>query len=103
MPNNEEVIIKTKDVLVRIIELGPYEQGRWHYHSEVVDTFFYFTGSVSVFLKDPDEEVVLGPGKRFDVLQGRVHQATNTGAENARYLLAIANPVIIAANINQVF
>ncbi len=86
--NKEEVIIKTKDVSVRIIELAPHEAARWHYHSEVTDNMFCLIGKISVCLKDPNEEVFLSPGQRCEVAQGRVHQVTNVGGNSAKYLLA---------------
>jgi len=87
MPNKEEVIIKTKDVSIRIMELEPHGATRWHYHSEVTDHIFCLTGTISVRLKDLDEEFVLSPGQHREVMQGRVHQVVNAGTNNAQYLL----------------
>lgn len=83
----EQVIIKTKDVRVRIIELRLHEVADWHYHTEITDNMFCLTGSITVRLKEPDEEFVLSPGGRCEVMKGRVHQVANAGADIARYLL----------------
>jgi mannose-6-phosphate isomerase-like protein (cupin superfamily) len=87
MPDRERSIIKTKDVRVRIIELGPYEQGKWHYHSEVIDNFFCLKGTILVCMKNRDEEIRLYPGEQGVVDQGRVHQVSNAGDGSAEYLL----------------
>jgi len=83
----EEVIIKTKDISVRIMELGPHETARWHYHSDITDNMFCLTGTILIRLKDPDEEVVLSPGQRCEVIKGRVHQVANAFANHTQYLL----------------
>jgi quercetin dioxygenase-like cupin family protein len=83
----EQVIIKTKDVSVRIIELRSHEVADWHYHTEITDNMFCLTGNITVRLKEPDEELVLSPGRRCEVMKGRVHQVANAGADIARYLL----------------
>ena len=87
MPDLEQVIIKTKDVRVRIIVLGPHEQGHWHYHSQVADNFVCLKGTILVYMKDKDEQISLSPGQRCMVDQGRVHQVTNAGDGSAEYLL----------------
>jgi uncharacterized cupin superfamily protein len=38
-------------------------------------------------LKEPDEELVLSPGRRCEVMKGRFHQVENPGTDIARYLL----------------
>jgi quercetin dioxygenase-like cupin family protein len=85
--NVEHVIIKTKDVRVRIIELRSHEVADWHYHTEVTDNMFCLTGNITVRLKEPDEEFVLSPGRRCEVMKGRVHQVADAGGDIARYLL----------------
>ncbi len=87
MPGKEQVIINTSDVRVRKIELGPTEQGQWHYHSKVTDNFFCLTGSVVVCMKGQDEEILLSPGQGFEVAPGRVHRVANREAESSTYLL----------------
>ena len=81
------MIIRTKDVRVRIIELRSHEVADWHYHTEITDNMFCLIGSITVRLKEPDEEFVLSPGRRCGVMKGRVHQVANAGVDIARYLL----------------
>ena len=83
----EQVIIKTKDVSVRIIEVRSHEVAAWHYHTEIMDNMFCLTGDITVRLREPNEELVLSPGQRCEVMKGRVHQVANAGADIARYLL----------------
>jgi quercetin dioxygenase-like cupin family protein len=83
----EEVILKTKDVSVRMIGLEPSDTGQWHFHTEVTDNMFCLTGTLSVFLKGPEEEVSLFPGQRCEVVKGRVHRVMNRSPEGVKYLL----------------
>ena len=87
MPVGEEVILKTENSRVRIIELGPNEVASLHAHTEVTDNMFCLSGKMSVRMKNPDEEAFLLPGQRCTVVQGRVHQVVNTEATPTTYLL----------------
>ena len=87
MPVGEEIILKTENARVRIIELGPNEAAPLHSHNEVTDDMFCLSGRMSVRMKDPDEETFLLPGQRCTVAQGRVHQVVNTEATGTTYLL----------------
>ena len=87
MPVGEEIVIKTENVRVRIVELGPQEVASWHYHNEVTDNMFCLSGRMSVRFKDGGEEIFLLPGQRCTVAQGRVHQVVNAEANRTTYLL----------------
>ena len=87
MPVGEEVLIKTENALVRVVELGPSEVARWHSHNEVTDNIFCLTGRMYVRMKDPDEEAFLMPGQRCTVAQGRIHQVVNADPTKMTYLL----------------
>ena len=73
----------------RITELtiGPRQQVPWHCHTRVGDTFYVLEGRVRLFLRDPKEEVVLGPGESHAVRPGRPHLVTNGGATSATFLV----------------
>jgi len=87
MPVGEEVIIKTENVRVRIVELGPNEVASWHAHNEVTDNMFCLSGRMWVRMRDPDEETFLLPGERCTVAQGRTHQVVNAQGTRTTYLL----------------
>jgi mannose-6-phosphate isomerase-like protein (cupin superfamily) len=87
MPIGEEVILKTENARVRIIELGPNEIASMHSHNEVTDNMFCLSGKMSVRMKDPDQQTVLLPGERCTVSQGRVHQVVNEQSTISTYLL----------------
>jgi mannose-6-phosphate isomerase-like protein (cupin superfamily) len=87
MPINEEVVVKTENVRVRIIELGPNEVASPHSHNEVTDNMFCLSGKMSVRMRNPGEEVFLLPGQRCTVTPGRVHQVVNTETTITTYLL----------------
>ena len=87
MPVGEEVLIKTENALVRVVELGPGEVARWHSYNEVTDNIFCLTGRMYVRMKSPDEESFLLPGQRCTVAQGRIHQVVNADPAKMTYLL----------------
>ena len=87
MSGTEEVILKTKDVSVRVLSLKPEEVLPWHFHSKVADNMFCLSGEILVRLRDPDEQITLRQGQRCEVRQGRVHQVANGGTTSAQYLL----------------
>ena len=87
MKRNEEVIIKTENVTVRVLSLATGESTPWHFHKEVTDNMFCLSGELSVRLKNPDGEVRLQLGQRSEVHPLRVHQVANMGSKEANYLL----------------
>jgi quercetin dioxygenase-like cupin family protein len=73
----------------RITELtiSPTQKVPWHYHTRVQDTFYVLEGRLRLFLRDPKEEVQLGPGESFAVRAGRPHLVTNATATSATFLV----------------
>ena len=59
----------------------------WHCHSSVRDTFYVIEGTIRIFLRDPDEEIVLGPGDTYMVPPGRPHRVVNAGDISATFLV----------------
>ena len=53
---------------IQELQIGPKQKVPWHYHSNVRDTFYVLQGQIRVFLRDPKEEVRLGPGESYAVL-----------------------------------
>jgi quercetin dioxygenase-like cupin family protein len=83
----EEVLIKTDNVSVRILELEAGEVLPWHHHSEVTDYVFALDGEIEVQVKSPDEKVALTPGERCKLPTGRVHRVVNMCKRKTKYLL----------------
>lgn len=80
-------IIKTDNVLVRIMVLGPEATTGWHYHSGVGDFFVCLTGVIKLEVKKPHKVLTLHPGERAEVKATQVHKVTNIHSENSEYLL----------------
>ena len=74
----------------RITELtiSPAQQVPWHLHSNVQDTFYVLDGALRLFLREPNEEVRLGPGETYSVKAGRPHLVTN-GAQGSTTFLVL--------------
>jgi mannose-6-phosphate isomerase-like protein (cupin superfamily) len=69
------------------LQISPTQQVPWHYHTNVQDTFYVLEGRLRIFLRDPKEEVRLGPGETYAVRPGRAHLVTNPGQGSATFLV----------------
>lgn len=69
------------------LQISPTQQVPWHYHSNVQDAFYVIEGNLRLFLRDPKEEVKLGPGDTFSVAPRRAHLVTNAGKTSATFLI----------------
>lgn len=86
--SNEEVVLQTDDVRVRIIELAPGETTALHRHSQITDHMFGLSGEILVRKLNPDESCTLVAGDRCKVSPGRYHQVLNPQkGQTAKYLL----------------
>ncbi len=69
------------------LTLGPRHQVPWHYHTRVQDTFYVLEGRLRLFLRDPKEEIGLGPGETYSVRPARPHLVVNGGESSATFLV----------------
>jgi mannose-6-phosphate isomerase-like protein (cupin superfamily) len=69
------------------LRISPTQSVPWHYHSHIRDTFYVVEGRLVIFLRDPDEEVRLGPGDSHAVEPRRPHLVTNGGDRSATFLV----------------
>jgi quercetin dioxygenase-like cupin family protein len=69
------------------LQISPSQRVPWHYHSRIQDTFYVLEGRLRLFLREPDEEVPLGPGETYSVRPGRPHLVTNAGGVSATFLV----------------
>jgi quercetin dioxygenase-like cupin family protein len=69
------------------LQIGPRQNVPWHSHSNIQDTFYVLQGRLRLFLRDPKEEVALGPGATYSVPPGRPHLVTNGGESSATFLV----------------
>jgi len=69
------------------LQISPRQKVPWHYHNNVQDTFYVLQGSIRVFLRDPKEEVRLGPGESYTVKPRRPHLVVNGGETSATFLV----------------
>ncbi len=85
MSNRE--VLKTDNVLVRIMELEKDGSTEWHHHTEVADFFVCLEGVVQVETRDPARGVILHPGQHTEVVPVQVHRVVNRGEGRSQYLL----------------
>ena len=69
------------------LQISPTQKVPWHFHSNIDDTFYVIEGSIRIFLRDPQEEVRLGPGETFRVSARRPHLVANGGDGSATFLV----------------
>jgi len=69
------------------LQIAPSQGVPWHYHSHTQDTFYVLQGQIRLFLRDPKEEVKLGPGETYSVPPRRPHLVTNGGDTSATFLV----------------
>ncbi len=69
------------------MQISPTQTVPWHCHNEVQDTFYVVTGTIRIFVRDPDEEVQLTLGQTYSVRPGRPHRVTNAGDSSAVFLV----------------
>lgn len=75
------------DFRISELQISPRQSVPWHYHRFVDDTFYVLEGRIRLSLREPEEEVVLGPGATRTVRRLRPHTVTNAGDESATFLV----------------
>ena len=69
------------------LQISPTQRVPWHYHSHIQDTFYVLEGRIRLFLREPKEEVNLGPGETYVVRARRPHLVTNGTDVSATFLV----------------
>jgi len=69
------------------LRISPTQKVPWHFHTNVQDTFYVIEGSLRLFLREPKEEVRLGPGQSHAVAARRPHLVTNGGQTSTTFLV----------------
>ena len=69
------------------LQISPTQQVPWHFHNHIQDTFYVIAGELRIFLRDPKQDVRLGPGDTFSVAPKRPHLVTNGGQSSATFLV----------------
>ena len=69
------------------LQISPTQTVPWHYHNNVQDTFYVLEGRLRVFLREPKEEVLLGPGETYSVAPTRPHLVTNGCNSSTTFLV----------------
>ena len=72
---------------IQEIQISKTQKVPWHYHNNVQDTFYVLGGNLKLFLREPKEEVRLGPGDTYSVKPGRPHLVVNGGEGSATFLV----------------
>ena len=69
------------------LQISPTQKVPWHLHSNIQDTFYVISGRLRIFLREPKEDIRLGPGDTYSVKARRPHLVTNAGDASATFLV----------------
>jgi len=69
------------------LQISPAQTVPWHYHNNIQDTFYVIEGHIRLFLREPKQEVTLGPGEIYSVAPGRPHLVSNGGETSSTFLV----------------
>jgi len=69
------------------LQISPTQKVPWHLHSNIQDTFYVISGHLRIFLREPKEDIRLGPGDTYSVKARRPHLVTNGGDGSATFLV----------------
>src|SRR5262245_43628781 len=69
------------------LQISPTQAVPWHTHTNIQDTFYVIEGQIRVLLREPDEEIRLGPGDTYSVKARRPHFVANAGERSATFLV----------------
>jgi len=69
------------------LQISPTQSVPWHSHNHIQDTFYVIEGSLQLSLREPEEQVRLGPGATFSVGPRRPHFVANVGEGSATFLV----------------
>ncbi|HET6671096.1 MAG TPA: cupin domain-containing protein [Pyrinomonadaceae bacterium] len=69
------------------LQISPTQRVPWHYHNNVQDTFYVVAGRIRILLREPIEEIALGPGEVFAVAAGRPHFVKNDADTSTTFLI----------------
>jgi quercetin dioxygenase-like cupin family protein len=72
---------------IQEIQISKTQKVPWHYHNHTQDTFYVLQGNLRLFLREPKEEVRLGPGETYTVKARRPHLVMNAGESSATFLV----------------
>ncbi|MEM8608449.1 MAG: cupin domain-containing protein [Myxococcota bacterium] len=59
------------------LRLTPEQCVPWHYHNHIQDTFYVVDGRLRIYLRSPEEQIVLEPAETYSVPPRRPHFVTN--------------------------
>ena len=69
------------------MQISPTQTIPWHYHTRSQDTFYVISGTLRIFTRAPEEEVLLSMGQTYSVAPGRPHLVVNAGDTSAVFLV----------------
>ena len=69
------------------LQISTTQQVPWHFHTRISDTFYVIEGYIRLLLREPNEELRLGPGETYSVGPGRPHFVANGGDSSATFLV----------------
>ncbi len=83
----EEIHARRPGFHITEIQISPHQKVPWHIHSQITDTFYVIEGRLKIYLREPEEEVLLEAGRTYAVTPRRPHLVTNAGSGSTTFLV----------------
>ena len=82
-----ELIAEAGGLRMQILTLAAGQEVPWHWHSEVVGTFWCMDGPMVIETRAPREVVELAPGQMYAVPVRRAHRVTGKDGGRCRFAI----------------
>ncbi len=82
-----ELIAEAAGLRMQILTLAAGQEVPWHWHSEVVDTFWCMDGPMVIETRVPREVVELAPGQMYAVPARQAHRVTGKDGGRCRFAI----------------
>ncbi len=84
---HREVVAEAPNLRVSILTLAAGQCVPWHYHSEIIDTFFCMEGPMVVQTQGGRNKKELAPGEHHTVPQRTAHYVSGKGGGRCRFMI----------------
>ena len=79
--------LERPDFRINELQVSPTQRVPWHFHNNIRDPFYVIEGQLRLFMREPKQQVQLGPGDTYSVPPRRPHLVTNCGDGSATLLV----------------
>jgi len=82
-----EVVAQVPNLRMVILTLAQGQEVPWHYHSQIIDTFFCMEGPMVIHTREPAGHVELAAGQSYAIPAGKAHRVTGAAGGRCKFAL----------------